>query len=399
MWRAQFSMLRMNMAWSLPGAFPWGSKGLKDVFLLSHDTFCVVWKNGSGDVFCTHDSQEQPLRWLTDLRVFENERVRLVSHLSSVKVILVIFLQHRDPHPGTLYVRGLDVEPLLDGTLRVHDCGLLSNVAVRQGGFVEVSSLNQRVFVYDKNLLSCVDSNTFETSFTLGPWSDELMVSFRFTQGLVAVVRAVESGGAIDFQLYSVDKGAKVAQKQVELLPVHRPIVFLEFTNGHAILKREGSDVLVVDLFGRSSQCILTGLTAWEPSVFVFSPTWRLMLALCDSVLEVWRVPRPESCCRIGVVSPLADLNATRLSVDDRLAMALVLCQTPQGKEDGEDLALLDLLQGGTLRGVLPDVLAWTDHGGGVSHMDAALERGAVLLVGSNGDVCSYSTSGAMRKQ
>jgi len=51
MWRAQFSMLRMNMAWSLPGAFPWGSKGLKDVFLLSHDTFCVVWKNGSGDVF------------------------------------------------------------------------------------------------------------------------------------------------------------------------------------------------------------------------------------------------------------------------------------------------------------------------------------------------------------
>eukprot|EP00927_Polykrikos_kofoidii_P023533 TRINITY_DN21654_c0_g1_i1.p1 TRINITY_DN21654_c0_g1~~TRINITY_DN21654_c0_g1_i1.p1 ORF type:complete len:493 (+),score=60.33 TRINITY_DN21654_c0_g1_i1:180-1481(+) len=411
LWEAQLTMLRLRERWSFNDstALPWGAASVKDVVPLDADIFCVVSKSGHADVYTTrladdseHRSNEENgprLHWLLDLRVFAEERVRLVSHIRCGSAILVVFsisdrrrrhAGNTDPpryDPTTLFVRVLDAVALRRGELQPRDCGTLSSVVVPAGGFVEVDDQNEGIFVCDCDTLRCWDARSFQPRFTLGPWEDG-MPNIRFTRGFLALMRGTEVG--VEIRLRRLSDGGEVARREVSVPNVEVPIVFLELLNEIAMLKWQGSEVIVVDLFGDGPPISVPGTSAWEPEVFVFVPSQRLALAKRTGAVELWKAARADSCRLVGIVSMIDDFAAGRFSVDERLAAFLVACRGVSEPQDGDNLLLLDLARCGGLSAAL---LGAGQGSSGVASVWLDLGQGLLVLRSRNGGLSAYSVT------
>lgn len=372
---AQLTMLRLKERWAYadPSALPWDARTVKEVTLIDADTFCVVSEAGHADAFAASRAQastglpsgapsgvpngvpsggegaeaaaeaaaaaaaaavaarsSRP-RWLADLRLAPEERVKMVSHLASCRALLVVFGIHHRRFRGLLYVRVLDVGALRQGDTAPRDCGTLSAAVVHRGGFVEVDEPGQAVYVVDGDTLRCWDAHTLEPRFVLGPWETG-PPNVRFTHGFVALVASTGTVGAdegVEISLYGAEDGRRVSARDVPL-PQGQPLTILELLGDQLLLKCEGSDASVLDLGADTSPYQVLGTATWDPEVFVFVPAQKLMLAKHQGSLEIWKVLRgPNGCSRIAIVPAVGQFQAGRFAVDARLGVLLLARPAP----------------------------------------------------------------------
>lgn len=327
----QLTMLRLKPRWSAPRMMPGGSSTVKHVVLLTEDVFCLVRKGGRADAFAANGdveggtSEEQPLRWLADLNVYEGEKMRLVAHMCISNSLLTVFSISGRSFRGSLFVRVLDVASVIAGQLRTRDVGSLASTVVPTGGFVEFDAMNSCIWANDCQMLRCWDACTFEQRFALGPWQSEEMPNVRFTRGIIGLL-SQPSPTMLDVKLYSSLEGRLQRQCEVHMptIPDSDVIVFLELMNEQLLLKRLHCEVSLVDLVSGNER-VIPGTANWEPDMFVFSPARRLLLARFAESVEIWQLSEPNACSCIGVVRPLHDFGAHRFSIDMSLALALVV--------------------------------------------------------------------------
>lgn len=426
LWEAQLTVLRMRERWSFARASPRGSRSVKDIVLLSRDAFCLVHSGGRADAFMSRVvSGERQMDWLTGLSIFDGERIKMVSHLRASQALLTVFAISGRGFQGKLFVRVLEVPPIFHGELRTRRCGSLSEVEVAAGGFIEFDDQNQCVWANDGQTLRCWDAGTFERRFALGPWLPQEVPNLRFTRGLAGLMRPLQTG-AVEIGLHSAESGELLALQEVELRPQSTDLVFLEMVNDLALMKRRGCEVVVVSLRGAGHH-VLAGTAAWEPELFVFLPSRRLLLALFAESIEIWRCLRPDGCFKIGMVQQTEGFGPQRFSIDERLGAALVVRppddglrsgaakaqassrassgaprwsprlaalreadETAVGNSSGADLSLIDLLRFGGTRAALQGACEGAG-GGGVERVIFDIAQGLLILLGRNGGLFAYT--------
>lgn len=452
---AEIALLRLRPRWSAPNFLPAGGGSVKHVVFLNLETFCLVFKGGHAHAFAVnHPSQQadqstagqstadeqQPLRWLTDLCLFDEERMRLVAHMQVSASLLTVFSMADRQRRGRLYLRVLDAPSVLKGQVRTRSCGSLAATDVPSGGFVEYDSQNQCIWANDTENLRCWDAKTFQERFTLGPWGAGDIQNVRFTLGSVGLLKCLRSA-VLEVTLHSTTDGRLERRCEVPFTG-GAELTFLELINQQLLLKHQQSEVLMIDLSTGGSQHVIKETQDWEPELFVFLPSQGLMLARLGEVLEIWQCARTGGCCRLGTVRPVPDFGANRFSIEERLGLALVMRpptrRTPRGKEasaagvsgsspffarrgssgsppsaattrrrsaqpagtqavgspvlpEGESLALLDLLSFGQLRATLSSPCQGIG-GGGVAHLSFDLQSGSLLLIGRLGGIFMLSS-------
>jgi len=367
------------------------------------------------------------------LRLFREERVRLATVLEAAGALLIVFtLTGRDIR-DKLFVRVLDVAPLLRGEVRVRSCGTLSSFVVPGGGFVEYDAQNESVWAHDGETLHCWDARSFERRFVLGPWIDEDLPNLRFTDGLVGLL-SCEGDGRLWARLHSVADGASRHHCRLDLPgPADGEIAFIELVNEHALLKRVGGNLTVVDLAAASSRSV-EGTEDWDPDLFVFLPTQDVVLARFGDALEIWRCGGLGLCHRLSCVEGVGDFRQDRFSIDQHHALVLVVRQAGGGwrqdaalqhkagacdgcvvvdlhppevapsprcagrsgllERSDEELALLDIEAEGAARVALRGACGGVG-GGGLSHVAHQLATGTLLCLGQRGGVFLYGSLGS----
>lgn len=347
----------------------------------------------------------------------------MVSHIAPSKVLLTAFSA---PGRAGLSLRALEVSALLRGEVCTRSCGELTEVILSPGGFVEYDCLNRCIWAYDNVNLRCWDDCTFRPRFVLGPWNAETRPNLRFDLGFVGTLRTMQEGTLVEVKLHSSQDGALLAAREVNL-PMPAPagttedggsqaaeIVFLEVHGGCALMKRRGGEALAVDILGDGSSCIIKGTKDWEPEVFLFLQRQHILLALIHGSVQIWRlvVGRPScplntklaplTCQQIGRIRLPQDCGLTSLGLDYQLATLLAVRRPDDPRparwasawpdqKDGEDLMLMDLLNGGGPRAALHGVCSGIG-GGGVSHLYFDQAQGLLLLLGRRGGLSAYST-------
>jgi len=342
---------------------------------------------------------------------------------------------------GRLYLRVLDVSAVMRGQVQTRSCGSLAATDVPSGGFVEFDSQNQCIWAYNTQTLRCWDALTFEERFKLGPWGAEDVQNVRFTLGGVGLLKCLRTT-LIEVCFHCAKNGKLLSRCEVPVDEGVGPeLTFLELINQQLLLKRQGSEVVMVDLVN-GKQRVLPGTSKWEPELFVFLPSQGLMLARLGEALEIWRCGRAGGCCRIGVVRPVMDFSAHRFSIDERLAVALVVrppmvsprmvtprrrtirgVASPMGSmpfqspvnvgtpasvaasprlpcpgrmrhreaaQQGESIALLDLLGSGEEQISLQ--AACHSGTGNIAHLSFDMASGSLLTVGRSGGVFMMSS-------